>query len=97
MRLVVLSAFIAAGMALYLTSCTDSSTVKVPAGQHTFSDLMINRTDDAVAQFDSVINSEGRKVAAHLEDAVVADSAHHAADSTAHHAEGEHHEGAHKD
>jgi major membrane immunogen (membrane-anchored lipoprotein) len=29
-----------------LTSCTDSSTVKVPKGQHVYSDIMVNNADN---------------------------------------------------
>jgi len=66
--------FIAASAVLVIfTSCTDSSTVKVPAGQHVYSDVLLNNANnEASDQFAEEIakNKEGAKV-----EAVVAEPA----------------------
>ena len=74
--------FIAASAVLAIfTSCTDSSTVKVPAGQHVYSDVLINNANnEASDQFAEEIakNKESAKV-----EAVVAEPAANSTSDTA--------------
>jgi hypothetical protein len=91
-------AFIAVAVSFaFLTACTDSSTVKVPKGQHVYSDILLNNADgEASTQYANEIEKSKEKTAKEEVEATPvapADSTAPAESQTAHEAHDLSHDG----